>query len=60
MNKTKAELAGEAYNAMTGSKNGKNRVSHHVNRGTPGYCFISIEEYEKLALNTPIIDIADK
>jgi len=45
--------AGEAYNAMTNTKNGKNRVSLHINRGTPGYRFISIEEYQKLTLNSP-------
>ena len=50
------KLAGEAYNAMTNTKNGKNRVSHHINRGTPGYRFISIEEYQKLTLNNPGIE----
>lgn len=41
-------LAGLAYNEMHNVKNGKNRVSANILKGTDGYKFISIEEYTRL------------
>lgn len=39
------KLAGIVYNEMNGVRNGKNHVSHHAKKGTPGYKFITLEEY---------------
>ena len=42
------KLAGDAYNEIHNVKNGKNRVSANIKKGTEGYKFISIEEYARL------------
>ena len=54
------QQAGKYYDELRGTKCGVTVVCRNLKKGTTGYKYITREEYQKLTLNTPILDIADK